>query len=105
MTATIVPLFAPPPDTMQAVREARVVLHSPIKQDDRDLRTACHVLQTWGDTIDYMMARQMLLMLDRQDLARPEPDEPPAPALTFMLLTAAASVAVVGLGHAAWVLL
>jgi hypothetical protein len=75
MTATIVPLFAPPPDTMQAVRDARLVLHSPIKQDDRDLRTACHVLQTWGDTIDYMMARQMLLMLDRQDLAQPEPDE------------------------------
>lgn len=75
MTATIVPLFAPPPDTMLAVRDARLVLHSPIKQDDRDLRTACHVLQTWGDTIDYMMARQMLLMLDRQDLARPEPDE------------------------------
>jgi hypothetical protein len=75
MTATIVPLFAPPPDTMQAVRDARLVLHSPIKQNDRDLRTACHVLQTWGDTIDYMMARQMLLMLDRQDLERPEPDE------------------------------
>lgn len=105
MTATVVSLFqTPEADQSQAVRDARLVLHSPIKQEARDLRTACHVLQTWGDTIDYMMARQMLLMLDRQDLRLPDP--PPSAVMWFYAVAAAGGLVAVALFQAlAWWLL
>jgi hypothetical protein len=70
MTATIVPLFSQPIDTAEAVRDARKVVFSPIKVDDRDLRTACQVLISMGDGDDYMIAQVALLMLDRGDLQR-----------------------------------
>ena len=70
MTATIVPLFSQPIDTVQAVHDARVVLFSPLKVEDRDLRTACQVLLSMGDADDYMIAQVALLMLDRGDLQR-----------------------------------
>jgi hypothetical protein len=109
MTATVVSLFQHPEAAQsRAVRDARLVLHSPIKQEARDLRTACHVLQTWGDSTDALMARQMLMMLDRADLAAPDPamtDDTSAPAFTVMLLIAAASAVSVALANALWVML
>ena len=106
MTANVVSLFQHPEAAQsQAVRDARLVLHSPIKQEARDLRTACHVLQAWGDTTDALMARQMLMMLDRTDLQAPDPamtDDAPAPAWTVMLLVAGASAVFVALANALW---
>lgn len=70
MTATIHPLFTQPIDADQAVRDARKVVFSPLKIEDRDLRTACQVLISMGDGDDYMIAQVALLMLDRGDLQR-----------------------------------
>jgi hypothetical protein len=109
MTATVVSLFQhSEADQSQAIRDARRVLHSPIRQEARDLRTACHVLQTWGDAFDYMMSRQMLLMLDRADLkdALPDPviypDQDTHPSTAFMLLTAACAGLLAALAIAAF---
>jgi CHASE3 domain sensor protein len=47
------------------VRSARAVLNHPEHQPTDVLRAACSVLESWGDTLDYQRANEVLHVLPR----------------------------------------
>jgi hypothetical protein len=74
---------------------ARAKLRSPLYQSNEDLRQACGVLHRLGDPQDGEMARQMLLVLARQDLQSPQAPPSNFKASLFLAVALCAGTLVV----------